>query len=135
MAKSSARQFLVKIVGVEGMWATKQGGSVSSDTTPVYDGGQLKPDLVAAPPVAEDITVSRIFDPARDDEALRQLLQLCGAWTTTISVTPTDANMVAVAPPRVYSNALLKGVNEPEVDAASGDPAPWGLVFAVPDWR
>lgn len=133
--KSSARQFLVKVEGVIGFWSTKTGGNVSSDTTPVYDGGSLKPDIISNPPTAEDVAVTRPYDPDRDDEMIRQLLQLVGSWETTVSVTPTDADLVAAAPPRVYPNARLKTVTEPEVDASSGDPAMIGLTFAIPDYR
>lgn len=135
MSKASARQFLVKVDGVEGLWATKSGGNVAAENTKVYDGGSLKPDIITNPPTAEDVTVTRPYDPERDGPVLRQLLQLVGSWETTVSVTSTDANMVAVDQPRVYSNARLTGVQDPEVDAASGDAAVCGLTFAVPDYR
>lgn len=133
--KSSARQFLVKVEGVDGFWSQKTGGNVSADNTKVYDGGSLKPDIITNPPTAEDISVNRPYDVDRDDDVVRQLLQLVGSWTTTVSVTPTDADLVATAQPRVYSNAVLTGVTEPEVDASSGDAAMVGLTFAVSDYR
>lgn len=135
MAKSSARQFLIKVEGVDGLWSTKSGGNVGADNTKVYDGGSLKPDIITNPPTAEDVTVTRPYDPQRDDEMVRALLQLVGSWSTTVSVTPTDADLVAVAPPRVYSNAVLTGVQEPEVDSSSGDAAMIGLTFAISDYR
>lgn len=135
MSKSSARQFLVKVEGVNGFFATKTGGNVTSDSTKAYDGGSLIPDLITAPPTAENVTVTRNYDPDRDDDIMRQLLTLVGSWETTVSVTPTDADLVAVAPPRVYSNARLVGVQEPEVDANSGDPAMFGLEFAISNYR
>lgn len=135
MAKSSARQFLIKVEGVDGLWSTKSGGNVGSDNTKVYDGGSLKPDIITNPPTAEDVTVTRPYDPQRDDDMLRALLQLVGSWTTTVSVTPTNADLVAVAAPRVYSNAVLTGVQEPEVDSSSGDAAMIGLTFAIGDYR
>jgi hypothetical protein len=135
MSKSSARQFLVKVEGVTGFWSTKTGGNVTADNTKVYDGGNLKPDIITNPPTAEDVTVTRPYDPDRDDIVLRNLLQLVGSWDTTVSVTPCDASLVAIAPPRVYSNARLTGVQDPEVDASSGDAAMCGLTFAIPDYR
>ena len=133
--KSSARQFLVKVEGVLGFFATKQGGNVTADSTKVYDGGSLKPSIITNPPTAEDVEVTRPYDPDRDDEPMRQLLQLVGSWSTTVSVTPTDADLTAIAPPRVYPNARLVGVTEPEVGASSGDPATFGLTFAIADYR
>jgi hypothetical protein len=135
MSKSSARQFLVKVDTVEGFWAQKEGGNVAADSTKVYDGGNLKPDVITNPAEAEDVTVTRPFDVDRDDDVIRRLLPLVGSWETTVSVTPTDADLVAVAQPRVFPKARLVGVNEPEVDAASGDPATVGLVFAISDYR
>lgn len=135
MAKSSARQFLVKVEGVDGYWSTKSGGTVTAESTKVYDGGSLKPDIITNPPTAEDVSVTRPYDPQRDDEVIRQLLQLVGSWGTTVSVTPTDADLVAVAPPRVYSDARLVGVVEPEVDSSSGDAAMVGLTFSISDYR
>lgn len=133
--KSSARQFLVKVDGIEGFWATKQGGGVSADTTPVYDGGNTKPDIISNPAMAEDVTVTRPFDAERDWDMLTALNQQVGSYTATVSVTPTNADLVAIKPPRVYANALLKAVQEPETDAGSGDAATCGLVFAIPDYR
>lgn len=132
---SSARQFLVKVEGVQGFFATKTGGNVAADSTKVYNGGSLKPAIISNPPEAEDVEVTRPYDPDRDDEDMRRLLQLVGSWETTVSVTPTDTDLVAIAKPRVYPNARLVGVVEPEVDAASGDPATFGLTFAIADYR
>lgn len=135
MPKSSARQFLVKVDGIDGFWSTKSGGNVTADNTKVYDGGSLKPDIITNPPTAEDLSLTRPYDADRDDEVVRSLIQLVGSWDTTVSVTPTDADLVAIAPPRVYSNARLTGVTEPEVDSSSGDAAMIGLTFAVSDYR
>lgn len=133
--KSSARQFLVKVEGVTGFWSTKTGGNVAADNTKVYDGGSLKPDIITNPPTAEDVSVTRPYDPDRDDEMLRQLRQLVGSWTTTVSITPTNADLEAIASPTVYSGAVLVSVTEPEVDASSGDAAMCGLGFAISDYR
>lgn len=135
MAKASARQFLVKVDGVDGYFATKQGGNVSSDVTKAYDGGALIPDVITAPPTADNVTVTRHFDPDRDNTILTQLRQLVGSWTTTVSVTPTDSELVATAPPLTYSKAVLVSVTEPETDSGSGDAAMWGLEFAISNYR
>jgi hypothetical protein len=135
MGKASARQALVKVDGIDGLFATKTGGTVSAEATKVYDGGSLKPDVITNPPTAEDVEVTRPFDPEAHQDIITQLLQLVGSWETTVSVTPTTADMVAVATPRVYSNARLIAVVEPEVDASSGDAQTWGLTFSIPDYR
>lgn len=129
--KSSQRMYLVKVAGIDGYFQTKTGGNISAETSKVYDGGSLTPDIVAGIPDAEDVTISRGYESARDGALVKQLKQRVGTWYTTVSVQPTDATFVAVGDPTVYSNALLKGVNEPDVDSSSGDAAVYELVFAV----
>lgn len=129
--KSSQRMFLIKVDGITGYFQTKTGGNVAAETTKVYDGGSLTPDIVAGIPDADDITISRNYDPARDGELVTQLLKLVGVWDTTLSIQPTDAAFNAIGKPRVYSGCRLKGCNEPDVDSGSGDAAPFELVFAI----
>lgn len=133
--KSSQRQFLVRVDSIPGFFATKSGGNVAADTTKAYDGGNPIPDLISAPPSAENVTVSRTYDPDRDDAIIRALLPMVGVMRTTVSVTPTNADLVAIAPPRVYSDALLVGVTDPDVDASSGDAAVFELEFAISNYR
>lgn len=129
--KSAQRQFLVKVAGIEGFFASKSGGDISADTNKVYDGGSDSPDVLAGPAEADNITVGRSYDFNRDDPILRQLRKAVGRWTTTVSVTPTDRDLVAVGQPQVYPDALLVGLTEPETDASSGDAASFELEFAI----
>lgn len=132
MAKSAQRQFLVKVAGIDGFFASKTGGNVSADTTKVYDGGDPTPYVLSGPAEAENLTVSRPFDPLRDGPLLAQLRQRVGRATFTVSVTATDRDLVVVEGSRVvYPDALLVSVNEPEADASSGDAASFELEFAV----
>lgn len=130
--KAAQRQFLVKVDGILGYFAQKSGGEVTSDATKVWDGGATKPDVIAAPAEAGDVTVTRPYDPERDQEILNSLLTMVGQWYTTVSIQPTEGDMRAArVKPRVYANALLIGVREPETDASSGDAADFELTFAV----
>lgn len=130
--KAAQRQFLVTVDGIQGNFAQKSGGEVTSDATKVWDGGATKPDVIAAPAEAGDITVTRPYDPARDQDVLTGLLASVGQWYTTVSVQPTEGDMrVAKVKPRVYADALLIGVREPETDASSGDAADFELTFAI----
>jgi hypothetical protein len=133
--KSSQRQFLVKVNGIEGFFMTKTGGNVSSEVTKAYDGGSAVPDLIAAPKEVENVTVSRGFDPDRDAGLLQSLRAKVGVFETILTVTPTDRDYAASADPVVYSPALLVNLNEPEVAADSGELATYELVFAVGDSR
>lgn len=131
MPKAAQRQFLIKVSGVDGYFATKTGGDTSADTSDVYDGGSLTPEKMSSPATTDDVTVGRPFDPVRDRQVIRQLRPRVGRGRYTVSVQDTDADLVAIGEPTVYANALLIGVTDPEVDASSGDPAAFELTFAV----
>lgn len=133
--KAANRQFLVKIDGISGSWpywATKSGGEITADSNKVWDGGSLVPDVLASPAEVGDITIARPYDPDRDHPVINQLITQVGQWRTTISIQPTYGDLTAAkVKPRVFSNALLTGVREPEPDASSGDAADYELTFAI----
>lgn len=130
--KSAKRQFLVKVDGIDGYWAQKTGGDITADTNKVFDGGSLIPDVIASPSNTDDVTCTRPYDPLRDQPMINQLKRMVGVWRTTVSVTPTDADLtVSRVSGDVYPGALLTGLVPPEVDAGSGDAAEVELTFAV----
>jgi hypothetical protein len=130
--KAAQRQFLVTVDGIATPFAQKSGGEVTADATKVWDGGSTKPDVIAAPAEVGDLTLTRPYDPLRDQEVLNHLIGVVGQWRTTISIQPAESNLVAArVKARVYPEALLIGVREPEVDASSGDAADYELTFAV----
>lgn len=129
--KAAQRQFLVKVSTIDGYFATKTGGDTTSDASDVYDGGSLTPEKLASPATTDDVVVGRPYDPARDQQVIERLRPLVGRWRTTVSVQPTDADLVAMGKPTTYADALLIGCTSPEVDAASGDPAMFELTFAI----
>lgn len=130
MPKAAQRQFLVSVSGIDGYFATFSGGNVSAETADVFDGGSSTPEKVASPGRTEDITVSRPYDPERDQPVINRLRRRVGKVRVTLTKQPTTADFVPVGPPNVYSNCLLTGVSEPEVDASSGDPTGFELTFA-----
>jgi hypothetical protein len=130
--KAAKRQFLVKVDGIDGYWAGKSGGDITADTNKVYDGGSRRPDVISSPPNADDVVCTRPYDPLRDQVMINQLKERVGTWRTTVSVSPTEADLtVARVAGDVYSDALLIGLVSPEVDASSGDAAEVELTFAV----
>lgn len=131
--KSANRQFLVKVEGIDGYFATKSGGEVTADSNKVWDGGSLVPDVLTSPAEVGDVTCSRPYDRSRDQPVLDRLILQVGIWRTTVSVTPTDGslNVMPGTKPRVYSNAALTGVREVEPDASSGDASDLELTFSV----
>lgn len=131
MAYSAQRQFLVNVSGVAGYFMQKSGGGISSDSNKIYSGGSLTPEIITSPSEIENITVSRAYDQTRDEPILQTLRPKVGRYTTTISVQPTDQDLVAVGKPSVYADVVLVGINEPDYDSSSGDIASFELEFAV----
>lgn len=131
MAFSAQRQFLVTVSGIDGRFMSKSGGGITSDSTKVYDGGAINPQIVTSPKEVENITVGRAYDQGRDEPILVALRPQVGRYTTTITVQPADADLVAIGSPSVYSGAVLVGITEPDYDSGSGDVAMFELEFAI----
>lgn len=131
MPISAQRQFLVKVDGVDGYFATKTGAETTSEVTREFDGGSLEPELLAGPASTSDLVCSRPYKPERDAHLVRLYRPLVGRLRKTVSVQATDADLVAVGRPTVYPNALLIGVSEPDTDANSGTASRVQLTFAI----
>lgn len=130
--KASKRQFLIKVDGIDGYFAQKTGGEVTSDTNTVWDGGSQTPDIVSAPAQTSDVVLTKPYDPDMHQDLLQNLAARVGTWRTTITETPTYSDLTtARVKPTVYPNALLKGLKRPETDSGSGDAADFELTFAV----
>lgn len=130
---ASQRQQRITVPGFAGHFATKSGGRVEADTSKVYDGGQLRPEVMAGTPNTTNITVTKPYRPAVHAAQLEELARRgVGSHRVTLIVQDTDADLVAIGRPRTYPDALLVGLDWPEGDAASSDAATFELEFAVP---
>lgn len=130
MPISAARQFLIRVSGIDGYFSTRTGGEMTSDASREFDGGSLTPEVLTGPATPGDLTVGRPYKPERDAELLRRLRPLVGRWRTSVASTPTDRDLVAVGSPTVWQGVLI-GVNDPEADAGSGDAVRIELTFAI----
>lgn len=131
MTKMAQRQSLVTIEGLPGNWATRTGGDIAADATPVWDGGTDTPDMLAAPAAAENITTGRPVDDQRDLAMIKDLRKKVGKLRTTITEVSTNADLFPIGEPDVYPEALLIRLGIPEYDAASGDPKSVELEWAI----
>lgn len=127
---SAQRQFLIKVNGIDGYFATRRGGETTSDAAREFDGGSLVPEVLTSPATPGDLTVGRAYKPERDAGVLSSVRPKVGRWRTSVSVQPTDRDLVAKGRPTVYHGILI-GVSDPEADANSGDPARLELTFAI----
>lgn len=130
-ATATQRQFVVRVSGIEGYFSTKTGGGLEAEAAREFDGGSLEPEVLLGPAIPGDLTVGRGYKPARDAAVLADLRRkVRRAARMTISVQPTDRDLVAIGSATVWT-AQLRGVNDPDVDANSGDVARLELTFAV----
>lgn len=130
-APASQRQQRVKVHGIEDLWASKTGGEVTADVATVWDGGKLTPVKLSAPATTGNIVVGRPYYPRRDGLITRQLRRFVGRRRFTVSVQDTDADLVPIGQPTVYSDALLVRCTPPDHDASSSDAGTMELEFAV----
>jgi hypothetical protein len=147
MAKTSQRQILADIAPVnqnhpkwEGFkFAQVSGGEITASVEKIYEGGAKFPTVLCAPYEIGDITLTAHFDDdiiqsdtmtgvARKVATLRSLV---GQSYYNINVKVYDCDIAVIGTDRVYSNALLVGLTEPEGDSSSGAPATFSLTFAI----
>lgn len=130
-APAAQRQQLVKVSGFEGYFATKSGGDVEAETSKVWDGGKLTPDVLSSPSETGNVTVTRPYRPALHKPELDRLAKQVGRYRTTVSVQDTDADLIPIGKPTTYAGALLVALRRPEHDASSSDAGTFELEFAV----
>ena len=144
MAKVSQRQIVADITPVEGQrtmppawhasrryFAQVSGGEVQASVEKVYDGGSYTPEVLPAPIEVGDITVTRHYDPTTDGEAMAKARSVVGKGRYNVAIYTLDSDLVAIQDrTRIYTNALLVNMTEPEGDSSSGGPATFSLTFA-----
>ena len=143
MAKVSQRQIVAEIQpspvagahnrgpAFSGYFAQISGGEITASVEKVYDGGAIFPETLCAPSEIGDITLTRHYDPEKDGAALRLVRHMVGQVYYNISVYDLDCGLKVNGTERVYPNALLVTLTEPEGDSASGAPAMYSLTFAI----
>jgi len=114
-----------------GYFAQISGGEITAAVEKVYDGGAVFPETLCAPSEIGDITVTRFYDPDEDGPALRVIRAMVGQVYYNINIFDLDCGLRVYGTERVYPNALLVGLTEPEGDASSGAPATFSLTFSI----
>jgi hypothetical protein len=129
--KATQRQIVASVRRINGYFAQVSGGEISSAAEKVFDGGSLTPETLTGVRDIGNVTVSRPYAPVEDAPVLRSLRSQVGRWRSDIVVQDHDADLVPIGPPRVYNDAVLIGLTEPDGDAASGSAASFSLTFSV----
>lgn len=143
MAKVAQRQVVAEITPIsnipghskgpnfEGYFAQVSGGEITASVEKIYDGGAVFPETLCAPLEIGDITVTRHYDMDRDGPSIKSLRRLVGQSYYKIFVYDLNCDMIVYGTERVYPNALLVGLTEPEGDSSSGAPATFSLTFSI----
>jgi hypothetical protein len=114
-----------------GYFAQVSGGEITAAVEKVYDGGARFPETLCAPSEIGDVTVTRIYNAEDDGPSLKVLRSMVGAVYYNLNVYDLDCDLKVYGTERVYPNALLVGLTEPEGDASSGSPATYSLTFSI----
>ena len=150
MSKVSQRQVLASIVPVSSaihpMWtnfkfAQVSGGEITASVEKIYEGGKLRPTVLCAPSEVGDITLTAHYDDDRIAaegatgiaEKISTLRPLVGRASYNITIETFDCDLKVPGTDRVYPQALLVGITEPDGDSSSGAPATFSLTFAISD--
>lgn len=113
-------------------FTTVSGGEISAAVEKVYDGGAPFPVTLCAPSEIGDITVSRfVTTDSGEYTDIKSLRQLVGKAHYDVTVYTLNCDLKEPGSERVYPEALLVGLTEPDGDASSGAPATFSLTFAI----
>jgi len=148
-SKVSQRQVLADIVPVnnthpkwtEFKFAQVAGGEITAAVEKIYEGGSKHPTVLCAPYEIGDITLTAHMDDDYTEsdggqglaQKLGSLRPLVGQTYYTINIKTYNCDILEPGVDRIYTEALLVGITEPEGDASSGAPATFSLTFAIQD--
>lgn len=112
-------------------FAQVTGGEITASVEKIYIGGKPFPEVLCAPSEIGDITLTRHYSAEIDKSFMTLIRQMVGRAYYDITVFELNCDVKDPATQRVYAQALLVGVTEPEGDAASGAPATYSLTFSI----
>jgi hypothetical protein len=124
-------------VGGNFMFAQVSGGEITASVEKIYEGGAKRPTVLCASAEIGDITLTAHYDDDTGVQglstAIRKLRQFVGVGFYDITVQTYNCGLTNSANDRIYKNALLVGLTEPDGDSSSGAPTTFALTFSVSD--
>lgn len=138
MGKVLQSKFRVSLTGgtpnIPGFWATFEGGALTRERVNAYDGGGGY-DVLTGRATAEDITITRNYDPALDDGWLRQMRRniMNGHEVKyNVSKQAVGANNASIGKPETYVGCPVLTVRTtPTADGSDATPAVIELVLGT----
>lgn len=131
MPNTSESDFLVRVDRVTGLFSTRTGGTFSADTSQVYNGGEDFATTIVGKKKADELVVTRPYQPERDQRIITELQKRVGSFRTTISQQPQQVGGMIIGNPTTWPDALLTRVTPPEANNGSSSGAMMELRFAV----
>jgi hypothetical protein len=122
-------------------FAQVSGGEITASVEKIYEGGKSRPTVLCAPSEIGDITLTAHYDDdmntslteAGIGRKLKDLRRFVGIGYFNLSIAVYNCDIKDPTNDRIYTNALLVGMTEPEGDSSSGAPATFALTFAISD--
>lgn len=133
---SSEADFLISVEDWD-LFQTISAVEKSGESTPVFDGGSLRPYILGGRATAKPFEVSRPFDRFRDMGRYGKYLPLINAVYLQVTIMPTNNQLQRDA--NYFSGrALLQKIMMPAASNASRESAPTvpmvSLTLWAPDW-
>lgn len=122
-------------------FAQVSGGEITASVEKIYEGGKSRPTVLCAPSEIGDITLTAHYDDdmntslgeAGIGRKISELRKFVGIGYYNLTVAVYNCDIKEPHNDRIYTNALLVGMTEPEGDSSSGAPATFALTFAISD--
>ena len=116
-----------------GYFAQVSGGEITASVEKVFEGKQKFPETLCAPAEIGDVTLTRHYDPDRDGALVAGLRGRVGTAYYNITIEETDCDLVVSDSTnnRIFTEALVVGLTEPDGDASSGAPATFSITLAI----
>jgi len=116
-----------------GWFAQVSGGEITASVEKVFEGGEKFPETLCAPAEVGDVTLTRHYDPTRDGGLVAGLRGRVGTAYYNIIIEETDCDLKVMDSEnnRIFTQALVVGLTEPDGDASSGAPATFSITLAI----
>lgn len=136
MTAISTAQSLIQITGgkvrIPGYWDTREGGERTREITAYFAGGQKDNDWVYGKSTGGDMTITRGYDPKRDDTWFAQLNRALNNGEEclyTPTQTPVTTTGATYGKPTNWPNVPVKSLKH--MDSKAGAEADAGMIEIV----
>lgn len=109
----------VQGVNITGVWDKMTGGDVDSEETKYKPGAMGAPVSLGGVKTVNNVVVSRLYDPVRDNPLVAQLLPIVGRAAMSVSKQSLDSDGHTTGGSPLTYLGVLKNCTLPEPDSES----------------